>query len=358
MKEKDISPNKKKSRKKILLSVVAVILVVAIAVGVWLVVTEENKVMARCNGVKIRENTYRIYVHEAMQDFMTTFDVNVYTEDFWDVEIEGKLPEEHIKEQALEGVKYYAYYKAKCEEQNIGLSEEAYQNFISYYEDRYKDYDTVTEYGVEKKYFLEYLYEVYLFQLCMAQEAEKVEVTDEELKKAFDENREESASVTAKTVFLQAENENWEDLKNRAYAIKEEIQNGTSIDDFIAQESDYKGNNNGQFVVVSTSSYSKTLGKEYISSVLTGNEGDVVVLKTDTGYCVNQILKVEMKESAKKDLTTTIQEEKYDAQVTEMLQTDSKYDVKVTNQGIYDKVTLPGFSVDPDATPSIQPEST
>lgn len=357
MKEKDI-PVKKKNRKKILLSTLAVILAAAIGIGIWLTVTEENKVIAKCNGVKIRENTYRIYVHEAMQDFMTTFDVTVYTEDFWDVEIEGKLPQDHIKEQALEGVKYYAYYKAKCDEQGIALSEEAYNNFISYYEDRYKDYDTVTEYGVEKKYFLDYLYEVYLFQLCMEQESAKLDVTDEELQKAFDENREESAQVTVKTVFLQAENENWDALKTRAYEIKDAVQQGTSIDEFVTQESDYKGNNNGQFVIVSTSSYSSTLGKEYTSSVLTGNEGEVSVLKTDMGYCVNQILKVEMKESAKKDLTAAIQQEKYDAQVTELLQTDSQYDVKVTNQGIYDEITLPGFSVDPDVTPSIDPKST
>lgn len=357
MKERDTSP-KKKNRKKILLITVAILLVAAIVTGIVLVVTEENKVMARCNGVKIRENTYRIYVQQAMQEFMDTFEVNVYTEDFWNVEIDGKLPETIIKEQALEGVKFYAYYKAKCEELNVALSEEAHNNFISYYEDLYKDYDTVTEYGVEKKYFLDYLYEVYLFQQCMAQEAEKVEVTEEELQKAFDENREESASVTVKTVFLQAENANWEALKTRAYAIKDAVQQGTSIDMFIAQESDYKGNNNGQFMVVSTSSYSNTLGKEYIPSVLSGNEGDVVVLKTDTGYCVNEILKVEMKESARKELTTAIQQEKYDAQVTALLQTDSQYDVTITNQGIYDKVTLPGFGIDPEASPSIAPEST
>lgn len=343
----------KKSKKAIIISTIAVVLIVALVVGIVFITTEKNKIMAQCYGVDIRESTYRMYVYESMQEFMTTFEVNVYTENFWDVEIEGKLPEQHIKENALDKLKLYAYYKSGCAESEIALSEAAYQNFISYYDDYYQDYDTALAFGVERQYFLDYLYEMYLFQLYFSQEAEKLEVTDAELQKAFDENREESARVTVKTVFLQVKNENWEELKTKAYDIKEQIQSGISIDTFIAQDSDYQGNNAGEFVVVSTSSYSSSLGKEYTSSVLSGNVGDVTVLKTSTGYCVNEILIVEMKESAKEDLTVAIQEEKYTAQVAELLETSSEYVVEITNQNIYDAVSLPGFDVETEASPTL-----
>ncbi len=342
----------KKSKKAIIISAIAIVLVAALVVGILLVTTEKNKIMAQCYGVDIRESIYRMYVYESMQEFMTTFEVDVYTKNFWDVELDGKLPEQHIKENALNKLKLYAYYKSGCEANQIALSEAAYQNFISYYGDYYKDYDTVLAFGVERQFFLDYLYEMYLFQLYFSQEAEKLEVTEEELQKAFDENREESARVTVKTVFLQVENENWEELKNQAYNIKEQVQNGTSIDTFIAQDSDYRGNNAGEFVVVSTSSYSSSLGKEYTSAVLSGNAGDVTVLKTSTGYCINEILKVEMKESAKEDLTVAIQEEKYTAQVAKLLETNNEYVVKITNQGIYDAVSLPGFDVEPEESPT------
>lgn len=343
---------KNKKTKKIIISTIAVVLVVAVVVGILLIVTEKNKVMAKCYGVEIRESTYRMYVYEAMHEFMDTFQVNVFTENFWNVEIDGKLPEEHIKENALNKLKIYAYYKSGCEERGIALSDEAYQNFIDYYTEYYQDYDTVSAFGIEKQYFLEYLYETYLFDLYFSQEAEKVEVTEAELWEAFNKEREDSACVTVKTVFLQMENENWEDLKNRAYEIKEQIQSGTSIDTFIAQESDYQGNNAGEFVVVSTSSYSNSLGKEYISSVLNGNQGDVTVLKTSTGYCVNEILTVEIRENAKNTLTETIQGEKYTAQVAAFLETSQEYVVEITNQRIYDKVSLPGFDVEPEASAS------
>ena len=335
-----------KRKTKIIISTIAIVLVVAVIVGIVLVVTEKNKVIATCHGVEIRESTYRMYVYEAMQEFMQTFQVNVYTENFWDVELEGKLPEEYIKENARNKLKIYAYYKSGCAEKGIELSEEDYQNFINSCAELYHDYDTVVAFGVEKQNFLDYLYETYLFDLYFAQEAEKVDVTQEELQTAFDKNRVESARVTAKTVFLKMENENWDDLKQRAYEIKEEIQAGTPIDTFIEQESDYKGNNAGEFVIVSTSSYSNSLGKEYISSVLNGNQGEVVVLKTSTGYCINEILSVEMKESAKKTLTQAIQSEKYTAQVAEFLKNSKEYVVEITNQGVYDAVSLPGFDVE------------
>lgn len=348
--------NSKKSKKAIVIGAISGVLILAIVfVFVFLpILTEKNKVMANCHGVEIRESTYRMYVYEAMQEFMTTFEVDEYTKNFWDVELEGKLPEEHIKENALNKLKLYAYYKSGCEANNIGLSDEAYQNFMDYYADYYQNYDTITNFGVEKQYFLDYLYEMYQFGVYFSQEAEKLEVTEEELNAAFDENREDAARVTVKTVFLQMENENWDALKDRAYVIKEQIQNGTSIDTFIAQESDFKGNNAGEFVVVSTSSYSNSLGDEYISAVLHGNAGEVTVLKTSTGYCVNEILKVEMKDSAKEELTVLIQEEKYTEQVADFLENSSEYTVEVTNQNIYDAVSLPGFDAEPEASPTAE----
>ena len=335
-----------KSPKKIILIVTAVVLAIALAVSIFLIVNSKNKVIAKCNGVEIRESTYRMYLYAAMQDFMTTFDVDVYTKNFWDVEIEGKLPEAHIKENALNRLKLYAYYKSGCEKNNIALSEEAYQNFISYYDEQYGDYDTLVAFGVERQFFLEYLYETYLFDMYFAQEAVKVEVSEEEIQALFDKNREDSARVTVKTIFLKVENENWDALKTEAYALKEQIQNGASMDSLIAEESDYQGNNAGEFVVVSSSSYSNSLGKEFISSVLKGNEGDLTVLKTSTGYCVNQIMQVELKESARKDLVAMVQEEKYAAQVATLLEKSDDYTVTITKQRIYDSISLPGFDVE------------
>ena len=80
-----------KSPKKVILIVTAVVLAIALAVSIFLIANNKNKVIAKCNGVEIRESTYRMYLYAAMQDFMSTFDVDVYTKNFWDVEIEGML---------------------------------------------------------------------------------------------------------------------------------------------------------------------------------------------------------------------------------------------------------------------------
>ena len=90
------------------------------------------------------------------------------------------------------------------------------------------------------------------------------------MQEIFDKNREDSARVTVKTVFLKMENDNWDALKDQAYAIKDEILKGASIDTFIAQESDYTGNNAGQFVVVSSSSFPPQAEK--VANIITAAE--------------------------------------------------------------------------------------
>lgn len=351
---------KRKKLLAIILSVTAVILVAAILIVTTVIRGDKEPVVLRCNGVDITESIYKMYLYSCAAEFKDMFfdeqtaeDISNMSEEeyieylqakesFWETEIDGRLPEEIVKDKTLEALKTYAYYKIECKKNNIAKTEEEQQGFNSSFEIYFQDVDTEKDFGVTKEQFISYYSEMDTFEAYLNIQASQIQVSEDEINEKFNEYRDEYAKVTVKTVFLEiGKKDDPETVKEKIYGIKEELENGADMDGLIEKYSEYKGNDNGQFVVVKTSLIEKNLGKEFIESVLKAEKGDIEVVKTSTGYCLNQILNVAMTDNASSELEVLVQDEKFLNKVDSILKDNPDYDFEIVDEGIYKSIGIP-----------------
>lgn len=344
-----------KTKKSKVITIAAIAALVAVLGTVLILTTGKQKnndiVILQCNGIDITKSVYQMYLHstasslkDATVPSLSNEEYEALTEEakgeyllkrekFWELDIDGKNVFELVKEQTWDAIKTYAYFKSECQKNNIKYEEKDLQALRSIIETNLQDVDTLDLFGIEKHLVVSYMIEMDLFDTLLQKESAGISVTADEITKKFDENRLHYAEATVKTIFLKdKEGDKQEEKKALAYTLKEKIQNGENMDDLIREYSDYKGNENGKFIVRGTSSIKSDFGSEYIESVLNSKEGDVSVLKTSKGYGISQTIKLNRMSTAEQDFTKVIREEKYMNSVESTIQNNERYTINIINE--------------------------
>lgn len=342
-------------KQAILLLLCLTILATCVACGT----TETEKVVLQCNGIDITESIYKMYLYEAGSALKNEY-IPEYTDEeyaalsqeeldayyhlldhFWTTKIDGKMPFDIVKENALENLKVYAFYTKECKDNNVAMTEEEQRSFYSQMELYYEDSLDKIEgwFGVTKDQYFSYLAQQDVFASYLDIQASGISVGDDEINNKFNEYRQTYAKVTAQTVFLKVtEEKNAETQKALAEDIKEKIQNGESFADLAATYSDYKQYEDGSMIVTKDSDLDKTLGEGYVTHVLAASENDLTILETNLGYCVIQIANVEMTDNARSELKVMIQDEKYINRVKSTVENNEEYAIIVVDQECYDAI--------------------
>ena len=163
-------------------------------------------IVLQCNGVDITESIYKMYLYEAGAAFKsehipeyTDEEYNALSEQekdayfalldaFWGTPIDGKMPFEIVKENALNNLKGYAFYKNECKKNNVAMTEEELRSFTAqmelYYADQLDDIETL--FGVTKDQYISYLAEMDVIASYVDIQASGISVTSNELEEKFD----------------------------------------------------------------------------------------------------------------------------------------------------------------------------
>lgn len=320
---------------------------------------EAESVVLQCNGVDITESIYRMYLYEAGSALKSEY-VPEYTDEeyaalsqeeldayydlldtFWTTEIDGKMPFEIVKENALENLKVYAFYTKECENNNVAMTEEELRSFTSQMELYHEEYLDEIEgwFGVTKDEYISYLAEMDVFASYVDIQASGISVSENEIKAAFDQHRQTYAEVAVQTVFLKVTEEK-DMATQRALAedIKAKIENGEDVTALVATYSDYAEYEDGSMVVTGTSDLDATLGNGYVAYVLASDENDIAILETDMGYCVVKTVAVNMTDNAAGELEVMLQDEKYVNQVKSIVGSNADFDMVIVDQELYDAI--------------------
>lgn len=320
---------------------------------------EAESVVLQCNGVDITESIYRMYLYEAGSALKSEY-IPEYTDEeyaalsqealdayydlldtFWTTEIDGKMPFEIVKENALENLKVYAFYTKECKNNNVAMTEEELRSFTSQMELYYEEYldDIEGWFGVTKDAYISYLAEMDVFASYVDIQASGISVSENEIETKFNQYRQTYAEVAVQTVFLKVtEEKNAASQKELAEEIKGKIENGEDFTTLVTTYSDYAEYEDGSMIVTGESDLDATLGNGYVAYVLASDKNEIAVVETDRGYCVVKTVTVNMTDNAAGELEVMIQDEKYINRVKSIVGNNTEYDIVIVNQELYETI--------------------
>jgi foldase protein PrsA len=233
--------------------------------GLILVLTgctaNSNDVVITVNGEDITVNEFDFYL-KTVKTEMETKAAQENIEKFWDTEIDGEKATEVAKDKALEAAILNIVQLQKASEMGLGLTEEdktevtnrknAYIDSIGG-EENYKK--NLEEAGLNDEVLTKLLEDDIIIQKLyqkISTEDEEVQVSEEEVRKYYDDNYEQFATgeqVRAKHILFSILDENNERLpdeeiakiKKKAEGILYRVKNGEDFDELMKQYSEDPG---------------------------------------------------------------------------------------------------------------------
>ena len=170
---------------------------------------EKEEILFEVNGVKITKGTYKMaLVEEAISlryeyhisqkplEEMTEEEKQEYFEGlqkFWETEIDGRMPFEIVKENAIKQIKAFAYFKIGAEKADIAMSDEERQAMESIVESNLIDQEMVEIdknnpdkiyldlFGVTRDEYMDYRATLLINEEFFLRESAKLNVTDSEI---------------------------------------------------------------------------------------------------------------------------------------------------------------------------------
>ena len=301
------------------------------------------------NALEVRSN----YFGDVDLDSMTTQEKLDYfqkRDNFWDLEIDGKKPLDIAEEQVLKELRANAYYKKECERNGFSLTEEeklSVQVFFEQYSNLQIDTENpdktyFEEFGVTRSQFFDYQYDQTLFGKYYDSRSSEQKVSEEEIEKFFDENRELYAKNTVYTVFLSYKDKEGKDIsdeeKSRKKALAEEIKGkmtaGEDVAKLIEQYSEAEGikENNGKYIVESSSAVKDLFGIEYTKLVLNSKKDDIGISESDKGLCIVKCIEVGGLDESTEDIKLNVGRLKYHDVVEDIIKSEA-FNPEIINQG-------------------------
>jgi len=350
-------------RSKLVIGIAAVVIIAVIAVMTF--TRDREVIVARSNGINVSEDYVKILMMESAIAFKEAHYPNVSDEDyknmtdeekavywgiidnFWETPVNGKMPLDILKEETLIRIKVHAYFKIACREKNFSMSELQIQGINADLEARFKEVDILKLVGVEKKKYFEFMQDNETFGKYSEIEATKFAVDETEIKEYFEGNRKEYSKIIVKTIFLKdKEGEDEKEKEALAYLIKDKMINGENVDELIEEYSEEKGNNNGEFIVIKSSTIGEIFGENYLTRVIESDENSIEVVKTAKGYCINKTMSVGMTDMAEVNIAQEVRKIKLANEIKSIVDNNVAYEVEMLKQDIFDNLGLPAICFD------------
>ena len=290
--------------------------------------------MGTANGEDIDVDKFNYYVQVALSQFQSENTDVVSLEDFEAFEKDGKSARDIVIDKAYDMVAQEALVKKLCEENDVTISEEEFNQLDSQVEQYYSMFgmsldDMAASAGTTKEVLLEMqhnsLYSQRLQEkICPAEEG--AEITEDQIKAKF-----ESDYITAAHILFKTVDDSNNSLSDEEKAKKKQqaedtlakIRAGAAFEDFLDLNEDTAMNETGFY------SFTKgTMVQEFEDAAFALKDGEVSdIVETTYGYHIikryDKNAKPEYYEAAKDEIKTALEEER-DTPLQEAAQ--KKYD--------------------------------
>ncbi len=329
----------KKTPKGLIIGIVAIVAIIIIGIAAWIVYSSSMGYVAKVSDQKVTKQQYMVISKFNISQFLssvsdTTTDATKYD---WNTKIDGETAKDQVVKNTLDNIQEIKIQIIKAKEAGIELNQDDLKAIdddinkqVEQSGGRQQAEKAFKEaYGVSLSEYKQIYKELYLTSKYASTEYNKITVTDDEIKKYYDENKAEYDKVTASHILVatmdlttrtaytegkQAE------AKKKAEELLAKVKAGEDINKLAEENSDDKPSvteNKGRY----------TFGKgemmsEFEEWCFTSKVGDVGLVKTDFGY---HIIKLEKREETKFDdvkakIKTSLTQEKYQADYTKKLE--------------------------------------
>lgn len=335
---------------------VAAIAVVVLALGGYIWYSSITSYVVTIAGEKVSSADYKYFLSTVK--YQMESDANINDEEskkaFWDSKVDGIDAKEIAKQRALDSIKEYKIQLIKAKESGLFLNDndnkqidtsiEQFFNQIilsnqiaSKEQDVKKPEEVIKEmYGVSVDECKNIFRNLKLIYKLVEQEQKKIEVTEEEMKKRYNENKDTFDTVDVRHILLSTWNKETgealsEEEKKKVYEeakkILDRVKNGENMEEMALELSDDTGVNNNKGLL--QVDYSKTLVEElkpFTDWAVKNKVGDTGIVETTYGYHIVKIEdRTEFADVIEK-VKNAILSEKYDEILKEWAK-DPKYDI-------------------------------
>ncbi|MDP4181010.1 MAG: peptidylprolyl isomerase [Bacillota bacterium] len=297
-----------KSNTKIV--IVALVLVLAIAIGgtiAYEVYNTSNSYIATMAGEKISKAEFQFFLRMIKDDYESKAGVDYQSDEakknFWKTPINGEDAETAAKNDALKEVQKFKIMLEKAKESNLTLSSEDLEKVKSTMDNMILQEGNgdriAADKAIKSKYWIsisdyETIYKDYMlaFGKYASIEADKIKITDEQLRSEYKDKMDKEGKVTVWEVFLETKDSSGKPLSTdkvneKAKLAQEVLDKANKGDDFsnlVSQYTDDVGakQSGGEFSV----SKDEKMPKEYLDWVFKAKEGDIGLVNTSNGYYI------------------------------------------------------------------------
>jgi foldase protein PrsA len=278
---------------------------------------------------------------------------------FWATTIDGKMPLDICKENALESAREFNIQMLKVKEKGIKLTAEdkvKVQSYIdnlvsSSYNWTQKQEYVKTNIGVSYNEYKRIVTDYYLISLMEEQVKSGIEVSEEEILAYYEENRDTLDKVTINRLTIAFKDYMTEEQLSAADSVPTTEQKEKAREDAVKYLTELQGG--GDFTEIvkeymgedyteeTQIEYSFTSGDTTIAEgirtwAFSSETVDFNMIETDSGFEIVQWLSRTAYEDAKDNAKNSILTEKYN-KLLEEWKASPDYDVKL-KQGVYDKI--------------------
>lgn len=315
----------KKSSKKLIIGIAAAVAIIVIGIVAWILYSSSMSYVAKVNNQKITKQEYLVFSKFNMSQFLTSVANSTSTVDQydWSTKINGETAKDQVKKSTLDNIQEIKIQLIKAKESGMTLNAEDLKSVDDVINQRITDSGSRAEaekavksaYGVSLSEYKEVYKDLVLTQNYINAERSKVTVSDDEVKKYFDDNKKEFDKVTVTHILISTVDSNnvpvsegkKQEAKKKAEDLLKQVQEGADIKALAEKYSDDK-----PAVTTNKGEYTFSKGEmvdEFENWAFSDHKaGDAGIVETSYGYHVMQFQKREeskyddVKESLKSSL--------------------------------------------------------
>lgn len=345
--------NVKKSNKGLFIGIAAVLAVIVIGVGAWIFYSMTTGYVGKVSDQKITKQEYQLFSKFNMSQFLqsvanTTTTVDKYD---WSTKKNDKTAKDQVVTTTLENIQEMKIQliKAKAagvvlEKSDLDTIDQNINSQISQSGSRAEaEKSFKTNYGITLSEYKEIYKELVLTQKYMSQEVKNAKVTDDEIKKYYDEHKTEYDKVTASHILISTVDSNGASLsegkkaeaKKKAEELLAKVKAGEDINK-LAEE-------NSSDPSVKENKGKLTFGKgemvtEFEDFCFNNKVGDIGLVESQYGYHVIKIQehKEQTLDEVKDTIKNTLGYNKYNEKL-DAWKKDSQFAI-VKNDKVLDKI--------------------
>lgn len=304
----------KKTSKGLIIGIIAAILVVAV-IAVVVIFSMSSGDVGKVGDLSITKQEYLVLSKFNMNSFLQNAQSQDSTKFDWNQKYQGSTAKEQIKKATLDSIQEIKIQLIKAKEAGIKLEKADLDNIDKAIDQRIQnaggsraeaEKQLKNDYGVSLADYKEVYKELVLSQKYIESEKNKVKITDDEIKKQYDEHKADYDKVTVTHILVATQDLQTgaaftegkkKEAKEKADNLLKQIQEGADMQALAEKNSDDKGqdgtvNNKGVY----------TFGRgEMVSqfedwAFANHKAGDTGVVETSYGY---HVMRFEKREETK-----------------------------------------------------------